>query len=147
MQATHLICSMILQHYIYWLPLHFFMDFLCVCVIGASLKVWDRFPGDYFKLFIPMFIKELLSIHYNIGLCKTGREQLAAGKGTRMCVWVWVCLGLSGEGFSVCSFDCFGSNADEDLACCVEMKAKSWGVMSQDSVWLKNYFCCFRVFS
>lgn len=72
-----------------------------MCVIGASLKVCDRFQRDYFKLFIPMFIRELLSIHYNIGLCKVGNNWLLGSECAS------VCLGLSSEGLSVYSFDSF----------------------------------------
>lgn len=51
-----------------------FLYGLFECVIGASLKVWDGFQPYYFKLFITVFIREWLSLHYIIGLCKAGNN-------------------------------------------------------------------------
>lgn len=69
---------------------------LFVCVIGASLKVCDRFQRDYFKLFIPMFIRELLSIHYNIGLCKTGNNWLLGSECASVCLCERLCVRVFG---------------------------------------------------
>lgn len=53
-----------------------FLYGLFSCVIGVSLKVWDGFQLYYFKLFITVFIREWLSPHYVIGLCKAGNNWL-----------------------------------------------------------------------
>lgn len=64
-----------------------FLYGLSECVIGASLKVWDGFQLYYFKLFITVFIREWLSLHYIIGLCKAGNNWLLGSECVCVCVW------------------------------------------------------------
>ena len=61
-------------------------------VIGASWKVRDGFQLYYFKLFITVFIWELLSLHYIIGLCKAGNDWLLGRERACVCVCVCVCV-------------------------------------------------------